>query len=94
MSKFGLKENTIEVRGKPCKCRELTYGERASIIQRMTDNKVQTHAMFAAAGALEPTFTEEEAGVESAEVITLIGREVMKLSGLSVSDDETPEKNG
>jgi hypothetical protein len=92
MSKFGLKENTITVRDQSVKCRELTYAERAAIIGRMNDDKQQTHAMFAAAGCIEPGLTEEEAAGESADVVTQIGREVMRLSGLSVGDEDSSAK--
>lgn len=88
---FPMRESTLSIRGRDVKVRELTQAERTEIAKVVMEDKFLATAMFASKGCVDPAFTAEDAAAMPADVIGKISREVMKLSGLVVDDDDKGE---
>lgn len=88
MSKFALKETMLSIRDAQVRVRELTQGERTRMAEAVTVDKFRGPAMVVSLGCIDPKFTEEEAANESAEVISTISAEIMKLSGMGGDDSK------
>lgn len=91
MSKFKLKEATVTVRDEEVRIRELTHAERLEWFKVLAEDRTRSLASLVSLGALDPTYTEEEAGALPGEVCTLLYNEVLKLSNLAKVEPE-PEK--
>lgn len=91
MSKFALQESVITIRGQSVRVRELTHGERGEIAKGIGQDKFRGPALFVSKGSVEPTFTEEEAANEPADVMNAIAHEVMRLSGMLKDEKEGDE---
>lgn len=85
---FPLRENTLEIRGRTVKVRELTQRQRTEIAEMAAIDRYCATAAFAAKGCVDPAMTVEQAQQMPSEVIGAISKEVMRLTGIDVSDDD------
>jgi hypothetical protein len=88
---FPLRESTLTIRGREVKVRELTQHERDQIARQAKDEGFSPICCFAASGCISPAFNIETAKEMPADVIGIIAKEVMKLSGLSSDDEDKGE---
>lgn len=88
MSKFKLKEDTVEVRGVDVRVRELTQKERTKWLETATVDRFITPAMLMSMCSLDPTWTLEEAREEPADVAEIIVDKIMELSNISTKKDQ------
>jgi hypothetical protein len=91
---FPLKETTLSIRDRSVRVRELTHSKKMEISKIIRDDKFRGPALWASACCVDPVFTEEQAAAESAEVIDAIAREGMRLCGIDLDEDKTPNAEG
>lgn len=88
---FPLKETVLSIRGTQVRVRELTHAKKMEISRLIKDDKFRGPALWASSVCVEPVLTEEQAANESADIIDEIAREGMRLSGIDLEDEKTPE---
>lgn len=90
MSKFKLKETSVEVRGEKVRVRELTHGERLQWIRAVQEDRFRGPALIISLATLEPKMTEEEVSELPADVAQVLAEAAMKISNL-IKDEAKKE---
>lgn len=88
---FPLRESTLTIRGREVKVRELTQDERDKIAKSAKEESFSPICAFASIGCVSPAFSIDDARLMPADVVGMIAKEVMKLSGLSSDDEDKGE---
>jgi hypothetical protein len=89
MSKrFALKETTVTVRGEELRVREITHAERLQWVRTIQEDKFRGPGLLVSFGALDPKFSEEEAGELPNDVVTALVDKIMEISGLAGKEEE------
>jgi hypothetical protein len=92
MSKFRLKETTVNIRENAIRVRELTHAERLRWVKEAGEDHFRGPGLLVSLGAVNPAFTEEEVGELPADVVTELTTAIMKLSGMSI--EKQPDARG
>jgi hypothetical protein len=87
---FPLKETVLSIRDHQIRVRELTHAKKMEISQLIREDRFRGPALWASACCVDPVMTEEQAACESAEIIDLIAREGMRLCGIDLDEQKTP----
>ncbi len=88
MTRFKLKETTVESRGEKFLVRELTHAERNQWVKDATGDQYRGPATLIAFGAVDPKLTEDEVNGFPGDVVTDLFQAIMKLSGMKTEKDD------
>ena len=95
MSRFKLKETSVEVRDEKIRVRELTHGERLKWIRAVQEDRFRGPALIISLSVIEPKMTEDEVSELPADVVQVLAEASMKISNLLKDDDKKePDARG
>lgn len=87
MTRFKLKETTLEVRDEQFVVRELTHAERTQWLKAARDDQESAPALLLSFGCVKPAQTIESVGEMPGAMVAPLFKAILEISGLTNTED-------
>lgn len=94
MSKFKLRQESLQIRDMEVTVRELSHGERNKFLEAFSTDKHTATSLVASMGCINPKMTIEEAAEEPGDVLEQIVDKILVLSHLKKAPDQKEPNAG